>query len=153
MATRHAHEDDVVEVELKRGSAKVRAALKGLDAKKQKQVLDAVEACVREGIGQALDWAAEHTEESDALLVAAADDILRAAAESSDEPTAVGRVYGTLRLLGLEPDVKAAVKARRAKRGARAAAGLADFLSGVQRMFDEEEASLSQKERRAKKGR
>ena len=106
MATRHAHEDDVVEVELKRGSAKVRAALKGLDAKKQKQVLDAVETCVREGIGQALDWAAEHTEESDALLVAAADDILRAAAESSDEPTAVGRVYGTLRLLGLEPDVQ-----------------------------------------------
>jgi hypothetical protein len=153
MAKRHAHDDDVVEVELERGSAKVRAALKGLDAKKQQQVLDAVEACVREGIDQALEWAAEHAEESDAMLVAAADDILRASAESSDEPAVVGRVYGTLRLLGLEPDLKAAVKARRARQGAKAGTGLGEFLSSVQRMFDEEEASLAKKRRRAKKGR
>jgi hypothetical protein len=149
MAKRQAHDDDVVEVELKRGGAKVRAALKGLDEKKQKQVLAAVEACVTEGIDQALDWAAEHAEESDAVIVTAADNILRAAAESIDEPPVVGRVYGTLRLLGLEPDVKAAVKARRRARGAKAAATLGDYLSSVQQMFAEEEASLAKKPRRA----
>jgi hypothetical protein len=143
----NTHDDDMVEVELKRGSAKIRAALKGLDAKKQKQVLAAVEVSVSEAVDQALEWAAEHVEEDDAMVLAAADDILRAAAASSDEPAVVGRVYGTLRLLGLAPDVRAAVKARRTARGSKAATALSAHLTSVQQMFREEEARLARKRR------
>ena len=137
MAKAHTAHDDYVEVELERGTARIQAALQGLEAARQKRILQAIEVCLKEAVDQTLEWAAQNVEESDALVAETAERVLVAAA-GSDEPAIVGRVYGTLRLLGLEPNVAAAVKACRAARGSRAAAALAEHLASVQAVLSDD---------------
>ena len=127
--------DDYVEVELTKGTSKIQKAMKGLDARKQKEVMQAVEVCVNEGIDQALDWANEHFEEYDTDLSTAASGVLVAMARAGDEPAVIGRVLGAFLIIGLEPEVAGALKARRAGHGAKAQAALADYLARVQKMF------------------
>jgi plasmid stability protein len=134
MARQHAH-DDYVEVELTRGTAKIQAAVKGLDAKRQKQVMQAVEVSVNEAIDQTLDWANDHFEEYDAELSAAASGVLVAMAKAQDDPPVLGRVLAGFLIIGLQPDIAGALKARRAEHGAAAEAELADYLARVRKTF------------------
>ena len=134
MARQHAH-DDYVEVELTRGTAKIQAAVKGLDTGRQKQVMQAVEVCVNEAIDQTLDWANDHCEEYDDELSAAASGVLVAMARVQDDPPVLGRVLAAFLIIGLQPDITAALKARRADHGAKAEAVLADYLARVRKTF------------------
>ena len=134
MPRTHAHED-YVEVELTRGTSKIQAALKGLDAGRQKQVMQAVEVCVNEAIDQTLDWANDHYEEYDDELSAAASGVLVAMARAQDDPPVLGRVLAAFLIIGLQPDIAGALKARRAEHGAKAEAVLADYLARVRKTF------------------
>jgi hypothetical protein len=134
MSKAHAH-DDTVEIELTRGTSKIQAALKGLDARKQKQVMQAVEASVNEAVDQTLEWANEHFDEYDHDLAIAASGVLVAMAKANDEPAVLGRVLGAFLIIGLQPDIQGALKARRADQGRKAEAALADYLAHVQKTF------------------
>jgi hypothetical protein len=134
MPKAHAH-DDTVEIELTRATSKIHAALKGLDARKQKQVMQAVEFSINEAVDQTLEWANDHFDEYDRDLGVAASGVLVAMAKANDEPAVLGRVLGAFLIIGLQPSIAGALKARRADQGAKAEAALADYLARVQKTF------------------
>jgi hypothetical protein len=134
MPKTRAH-DDYVEIELTRGTSRIQAALEGLDARRQKQVRQAVEVCINEAVDQTLDWANDHFEEYESDLSAAASGVLVAMAKADDEPAVVGRALAAFLIIGLQPDVAGALEARRADHGAKAEAVLADDFARVRRTF------------------
>jgi hypothetical protein len=134
MAKTHAH-DDTFEIELTRSTSTLEAALDGLDPKRHRKVLRAVEAAVGEAVDQTLDWANAHFDEYENDLEVAASGILVAMVKAQDEPGAIGRVLSAFLIVGLSPDVEPAVKARRAEHGAKVASALSAHLARVTTMF------------------
>ena len=134
MPKTHAH-DVAVEIELTRSTPRLQVALEGLDARKRKQVMRAVEVSINEAVDQTLEWANEHFEEYDHDLGVAASGVLIAMVKAQDEPAVVGRVLGAFLIIGLYPDIGGAVRARRAEHGAKAAAALAGHLARVRATF------------------
>jgi hypothetical protein len=134
MSKAHAH-DDTVEIELTRATSKVHAALAGLDERKRKQVMQAVEFSINEAVEQTLEWANDHFDEFDHDLSVAASGVLVAMAKAKDEPAVLGRVLGAFLIIGLQPSITGALEARRADQGPRAEAALADHLARVQKTF------------------
>ena len=137
MSKAHAH-DDTVEIELTRATSKIQTAVKGLDARKQKQVMQAVEVSVSEAVDQTLEWANDHFDEYDHDLGVAASGVLVAMAKANDEPAVLGRVLGAFLIIGLKPSIAGALKSRRADQGPKAEAALADYLARVQKTFGDD---------------